>query len=116
MSDAPAGKAIQFKLEVPESQINGCYADFMSVWNSPHDFTLDFAVTGQPEDVNTNPVVVPARVVARIKIPLAMAQDVLQALATQVSQFEATVGQSIPRLQDKRPLFPPSPPSPPPEV
>ena len=108
MSDTPP-RAVQIKLEVPDDQINGCYANIMSVWSSPHDFTLDFAVAGQPEDVAADPIVVPARVVSRIKIPLAMAQDVLQALAAQVSNFEERVGQSIPRLEDRKPLYPPPP-------
>jgi hypothetical protein len=100
---------IQFKIEVPDEETNGRYANILSVWSSPHDFTLDFAVSAQPQpgDSPGDPLVVPTRVVARIKIPLAMAQDVLQALATQVTQFETQTGQPIPRIDDKRPMFPP---------
>ncbi len=106
-SDQP--QAINFNIEVPDEEQNGRYSNFLAVWSSPHDFTLDFAVTGQPAP-NANPgepMTVPTRVVARIKIPLAMAQDVLKVLATQVSQLEAGAGQSIPRFEDKRPLYPP---------
>jgi hypothetical protein len=104
--------AIQFKIEVPDDEINGRYSNFLAVWSSPHDFTLDFAVTGQPTPPEGagDPAIVPARVVARIKIPLALAQDVLQALATQVTAFETYAGQPIPRLQDKTPLYPPEAP------
>jgi hypothetical protein len=49
----------------------------------------------------------PDAVVARIKIPLAMAPDVLQALALQVTNFEMQAQQSIPRLHDPNPLYPP---------
>jgi hypothetical protein len=99
----------QFKIEVPDDEVNGRYSNLLSVWSNPHDFTLDFAVTAQaqPGEEAGDPMVVPARVVARIKIPLAMAQDVLQALATQVSAFEGAAGQPIPRLEDKRPMYPP---------
>jgi hypothetical protein len=100
-------REFQIKLEVPDDQIVGHYANVMSVWGSSHDFTLDFAVIGQPDDPTAKPVIVPARVVARIKIPLAMAQDVLQALASQISLVEAQVGQPIPRFQDNRPTYPP---------
>ena len=105
-------QAVQFKIEVPDEELNGRYANFLSVWSGPHDFTMDFAVTGQgtPPEGAGDPVVVPTRVVARIKIPLAMAQDVLQALATQVSNFETQAGQSIPRLKDDRPIYPPEAP------
>ncbi|MGO8864448.1 MAG: DUF3467 domain-containing protein [Acidimicrobiales bacterium] len=104
-------QAVQFKFEVPDEETNGRYSNMLSVWSSPHEFTLDFAVTGQPAPPEPgDPVVVPARVVARIKIPLALAQDVLQALATQVSQFEESVGQRIPRLEDKQTMYPPEAP------
>jgi hypothetical protein len=105
-------QAIQFRLEVPNEELNGRYANFLSVWSGPHDFTLDFAVTAQgvPPEAAGDPVVVSTRVVARIKIPLAMAQDVLQALATQVSNFESQAGQSIPRLKDQNPMYPPEDP------
>jgi hypothetical protein len=108
MSNQPA-RAIQFKFEVPDSLVNGCYANMMSVWNSPHEFTLDFAVTGQPLDPSADPLIIPTRVVARVKIPLAMAQDLLQALSKQVSLLESQIGQPIPRFEDKRPLYPPGP-------
>ncbi len=97
---------------MPDDEVNGRYSNFLSVWSGPHDFTLDFAVTTQgiSPEVAGDPIVVPTRVVARIKIPLAMAQDVLQALAKQVTIFEEQAGQSIPRLQDKNPTFPPEEP------
>jgi hypothetical protein len=102
---------IQFKIEVPEEETNGRYSNFLSVWSSPHDFTLDFAVTGPGLPPETGgPIVVPTRVVARIKIPLALAESVLQALARQVSVFEAQAGQPIPRLDDKTTVYPPEDP------
>ena len=103
---------IEFKIEVPEDEINGRYSNLLSVWSGPHDFTLDFAVTAQPAPPEGagDPLVVPTRVVARIKIPLAMAQDVLQALAIQVTKFETQIGQPIPRLQDQQPTYPPEAP------
>jgi hypothetical protein len=99
----------KFQIEVPDDEVVGRYSNFLSVWSGPHDFTLDFAVTAQakPPEAEGDPIVVPTRVVARIKIPLAFAQDVLQAIASQISVFEASAGQPVPRLQDKRPMYPP---------
>lgn len=105
-------QAVQFEIQVPDEEVDGRYANLLSVWSGPHDFTLDFAVTHQarPPESAGDPIFVPARVVARVKIPLAMAQDVLQALATQVSNFETQAGQPIPRLEDSNPMYPPEAP------
>lgn len=81
-----------FELQVPSEHEVGAYANFLAVWHSPHDFTLDFAVTGQAEPGDDNRVKVPCRVVARIKIPPTVAEDMLQALATNVSNYEAKAG------------------------
>lgn len=96
---------LRFRIEVPPGMENGVYSNLCSVWHGPHDFTLDFAVTAQAEQ-EPGEVVVPARVAARIKIPLTMAQDLLRALATQVSKFEEAAG-PIRKPGDDRPMFPP---------
>jgi hypothetical protein len=46
MADEPPAMSID--IQVPESLQDGVFADFLSVWHSTHDFTLDFAVTDQP--------------------------------------------------------------------
>ncbi len=100
---------VQFRIEVPDGMESGLYANFMSSWSSPHDFTLDFAVTGQAEQVDTegdHSVVIPCRVVARIKVPLTLAQDILRAMAETVSKFEETAG-TIRKPGDDRPTYPP---------
>jgi hypothetical protein len=44
----------------------GAYANFLTVWHSPHDFTLDFAVTQPVQPTAPGaPVQVPCRVVWR---------------------------------------------------
>lgn len=108
MQEDPAPQ-VQFRIEVPEGVENGCYTNFLSIWSSPHDFTLDFAVTGQAEPGEPGgPLVVPARVVSRIKVPLTMAEDILRVIATQVSQFEEAAGR-IRKPGDDRPFNPEGP-------
>lgn len=84
MPDEPT---VNFQIEVP-GELQNTYANFLAVWHSQHEFTLDFMVTGMatpgPEAV-TN---VPARVVARIKVPPTVVDDILRALATNVSLRE----------------------------
>jgi hypothetical protein len=86
-----SGEAI-FEIQVPGDLEVGEYANFLAVWHSPHDFTLDFAVTGQAQPNEDGNVSVPCRVVARIKIPPTVAEDMLQALATNVTRYEDVAG------------------------
>lgn len=84
---------VRFDIQVPDDQEVGTFANFLSVWHGPHDFTLDFAVTLQAQqDGDESTVIVPTRVVSRIKIPLTVAEDMLRALAINVSRFEETAG------------------------
>lgn len=83
----------RFEIQVPEEMREGSYANFLSVWHTQHDFTLDFAVTDQPVvEEEVDGVTVPCRVVARVRIPATVADDVLRALAQNVTDFENTVG------------------------
>ncbi len=82
---------VNFEIQLPEDEVVGHYANFLSVWSGPHDFTLDFAVTGQAE-IEDNVANVPTRVVARIKVPLTVAEDMLRVIAEQVSRFEDAQG------------------------
>lgn len=88
----PAPQQAVFELEVPGDLEVGQYANFLAVWHSPHDFTLDFAVTGQAQPSGEGQVTVPCRVIARIKIPPTVAEDMLQALATNFTRYEELAG------------------------
>jgi hypothetical protein len=84
----------RFEIQVPESAREGHYANFLSVWHSQHDFTLDFAVTEQATAAGdgSGVVNVPCHVVTRVRIPVTVAEDVLRALAANVTDYENTVG------------------------
>lgn len=71
-------------MEVPDDQEAGAYANQLVVFHSPYEFTLDFAVLGQPERADAedpeSPVTLPSRVVSRVRIPVTVVFDVLRAL------------------------------------
>ncbi len=84
----PEEPTTNFQIEVPDDLPN-IYANFIGVWHTLHEFTLDFMVTGLPQSqVGESVVNVPARVVARIKVPPTVVDDMLRALATNVSLRE----------------------------
>lgn len=90
MEDGP-----NFELQVPEDLEPGAYANFLSVWHTPFEFTLDFAVLQMPQlegPEEANGVTVPARVVARVKIPPGMIFNVLQALNENMANYEKAFG------------------------
>jgi len=100
MSDHPASgppgsghpQSVHFEIQVPEGSESGVYANFLSVWHADHDFTLDFCVTDQPRARDDGSVNVFCRVAARVKIPLTVAEDMLRALADNVSRYEQVAG------------------------
>lgn len=83
---------VHFEIQVPEGSQSGVYANFLSVWHADHDFTLDFCVTDQPRAAEDGTVNVTCRVAARVKIPLTVAEDMLRALADNVSRYEEVAG------------------------
>lgn len=91
-ADQAATGEARFQILVPDDLETGVYANFLAVWHSTHDFTLDFAVTGQSQEIGDGSVNVPTQVVARVKIPLTVAEDMLQALAANVTRFEEVAG------------------------
>ena len=93
MTDQPAQPQMRFEIQVDDGVREGHYANFLSVWHTQHDFTLDFAVTDQPQVPEDGAeLVVPCRVVSRVRIPATVADDILRALAQNVTDFEQTVG------------------------
>jgi hypothetical protein len=87
----------EFQIIVPPEMEAGVYANFLGIWHTPYDFTLDFASTQPPQVADPNdpqsPVTVPCRVVSRVKIPVGVVFDVLRALNENMSRYEATFGE-----------------------
>jgi hypothetical protein len=96
-------RPIELKIDVPPELEGGTYANVLNVWHTAYEFTLDFGVmqqVGEPEDPDAA-LQVPVRVVSRVRIPVALLFEVLKALNTNMSGYEATFG----------PIRPPEPPS-----
>ena len=90
----------QFEVQVPHELEGGVYSNFMSVWSSPFEFTLDFCATLPAQQVDpddpASPIRVPCRVVSRVKIPPTVLFDVLRALNEQLTTYEKAFGEVKP--------------------
>jgi hypothetical protein len=89
---------LNFRVDVPAEETGGRYSNFLSVWHTAHEFTLDFAATQPPEGEGESPVTVPCHVTARIRIPVSLVFDVLKALNENMTRYEQTFGE-IPRIE-----------------
>lgn len=93
MSDQPTPdqprQQPQVQVVVPDDTKHGEYANFLVVSHSPHEFTLDFCQllpAGEAGRVN-------AEVVSRVRIAPTMVGRVLNALNTNLSNYEERFGQ-----------------------
>ena len=95
-----------FEVEVPQELEAGAYANFLTVWHTPYEFTLDFGVLQLPQAQDAedpeSPVTVPARVVSRLKIPPSLVFRILQALNENMTNYEERFGE-IPRPEEQEP-------------
>ena len=82
----------ELRIEVPPEIQPGVYANFLSVWHTPYEFTLDFAAT-QPTEEQDGTVTVPCRVVTRVKVPVTVMFDILRALNENMTQYERVFGE-----------------------
>jgi len=104
---------VQIALELPDHLVAGVYANVVGVWHTPTEFTLDFAVTQPPAvaaDADGQPVqVVPARVVARVKLPPAQVFRLASALAENERIYEENIGKIVTpgRPENDPPTYPP---------
>ena len=90
MPDRP----IELQIEVPAELEGGTYSNVLNVWHTAYEFTLDFGVmqaVGQQEDPEA-PLHVPVRVVSRVRIPVTLLFEVLKALNTNMTNYEAAFG------------------------
>lgn len=100
-----ANNEVQFRLDVPAEETGGTYANFLAVWHTAHEFTLDFAATQPPQRTDPedeqSPLVVPCAVVSRVRIPVSVVFDVLRALNENMTRYEEAFG-AIPRIEPRR--------------
>jgi hypothetical protein len=96
MADAPDDDAAFY---LPPELEGGVYAHTFSMWHTPFDFTIDFAVI-VPELADADdpelPPAAPAKVVARIRIPPTLAFDLIRMINGEMADYEAEWGEIIP--------------------
>ena len=110
MGDRQPGE-VPIVMLVPDELKVGAYANCMAVWNNgPHDFTLDFAVTGMAQEDPEGQPFVPADVVARVKVAPSVVFQIAKAIADNVDTYEKRFGPITPRPPDIAPTFPPEEP------
>jgi hypothetical protein len=96
MTDPPE-PTLTLQFYVPPEQEAGAYAHAFSIWATAYDFTLDFAVVQPPEpsdpDDPESPPIVPARVVARVRVPPTIVFELLRAINARMEAYEAEWGE-----------------------
>jgi hypothetical protein len=91
-----------FEFDLPPEIVPGNYADFANVWHTPTVFVMDFVTLAQPPHEETDPetgepmLVVPARVVSRIRIPPEQVFELAKALTQQLEMWEQETGRRAP--------------------
>lgn len=101
----PQPQQIPVLVDVPADLETGVYSNFLVVWHSAHDFTLDFAVVGRTSEQDGQ-LVVKAPVVSRVKVPVSVIFSIAQAIAQNVDQYERVYGPITSRA-NQGPLYPP---------
>jgi hypothetical protein len=73
-----------FQVEISPEIEPGVHADFTSIWHTPDTFVLDFASLRQPpfleeDEAGSEVLVLPTRIVARVKIPPSQVFELMRA-------------------------------------
>ena len=87
---------VRFEMSIAEGDVVGVYSNFLGVWHTAHEFTLDFAVTqpamaGADEEGNAL-TRVPCQVVARVRVPPTVVFDFLRTINENLSTYENSFG------------------------
>lgn len=91
-----------FEIDLPPEVVPGHYADFANVWHTPTVFVMDYVTLAQPPREDVDPesgdprLVVPARVVSRIRIPPEQVFELAKALTQQLEMWEQETGRRAP--------------------
>ena len=100
---------VHFELRVPPELEGGVYANFLGVWHTAHEFTLDFSATLPAEPTESadgeSVMHVPCRVTSRIKVPPTLVFDIIRALNDNLTGYEEKFGAIRRPGDDDEPLF-----------
>lgn len=97
MTDQPEPAEQRFEIEIAPDVEPGVHADFASLWHTPHTFVLDFASLRRIPEIVTDDggnqvLVMPTRIVSRVKIPPEQVFELMKALEAQLSAWERETG------------------------
>jgi hypothetical protein len=98
VSEQPQEPAQRFDIEIAPEVEPGVAADFATIWHTPHMFVLDFASLRTParliEDADTGEqvVVLPTRIVTRVKIPPEQVWELMKGLEQQLTAWKQETG------------------------
>ncbi|MGH8824048.1 MAG: DUF3467 domain-containing protein, partial [Jiangellaceae bacterium] len=87
----------QMRVSMPDEQVPGVYADFVSVWHTNDVFTFDFAALARPPSVvedeeGKRVATAQAQIVARIRVPPSQVFEIMKALVRLLTGWEQDVG------------------------
>jgi hypothetical protein len=88
---APAADAQQpqrVQLEIDDSKVLACYANFCRVTGTPEELIIDFGLNPQPVGIPTHPIPVTQRIITNFYT----AKRMLRALELTLQRHEATFG------------------------
>lgn len=95
MSEKPIEQRLTMDI-TPEVE-GGVYANFVNVWHSKDEFTFDFGAMSRPpqtgHDESGQFMHLATRIVARVRVPPGQVFEIMKALETQLSAWEAETGQ-----------------------
>ncbi len=80
------------EMRVAEDLEGGVYSNAVTVWHTGHEFTLDFAAALPMRTDDAGQVTYPFRVVSRVKLPVSVIFDLLQAINTNMTMYEENFG------------------------
>lgn len=81
-----------FNFRVPDDLEGGAYSNVLTIWHTPYEFTLDYGVMLPSMQDDQGNVVVPTRVVARVKIAPSRMADMIDAMTQNLQRYEAQFG------------------------
>lgn len=86
-----------FVFYAPPEVEAGVYANALSTWHTPYDFTIEFAAIERPQPLDEDDpeagTVTPCRVGVRVKIPATLMFDVIRALNAEMTLYERDFGE-----------------------
>ena len=92
---------------MPDEQVPGAFADFVSVWHTNDVFTFDFRGAGRPPtrvegDDGTSATTAQAQIVARVRVPRSQVFDEMKALERQLTAWEQATGRRQKQLPPEK--------------